>query len=164
MDRCADRSAVSVVRRRALLLWIWVLLLPILFGTLWGAVLGFAAHWSTRGQRGFSSVQTLVARRYDVYVTAEHADQAARYLQRNKATRRLWPARALRPTSAVRCSVWDVAPECFTGLPLSSTFRRMPGPPRHVYRMPPWVTIRVMASEFGFAARVGSGCGHGCEG
>jgi hypothetical protein len=43
-------------------LWIWVLLIPIMIGALWGAAFGFAAHWSTRGQRDFSSVHTLVAR------------------------------------------------------------------------------------------------------
>jgi hypothetical protein len=61
--------------------WVWVLLIPIAFGALFGAVFGFAAHWSTRGQRDFSSVQTLAARRYDVYVAAEQADRAAQYLQ-----------------------------------------------------------------------------------
>lgn len=61
-------------------LWVWVLLIPVVIGALWGAALGFAAHWSTRGARDFSSVQTLVARRYDVYVSAEHADRATRYV------------------------------------------------------------------------------------
>lgn len=61
-------------------LWVWVLLLPIVFGALWGAVFGFAAHSSTRGERDFTSVHTLVASRYDVYVTAEHAERATQYL------------------------------------------------------------------------------------
>lgn len=63
------------------LLWIWVFVLPILFGALWGGVFGFAAHWSTRGRRDFSSVHTLVARRYNVYVGAQHGDRAIQYLQ-----------------------------------------------------------------------------------
>lgn len=62
------------------LMWIWVLVLPIIFGALWGAVLGATAHWSTRGRRDFSSVETLVASRYDVCVASEHANEAIRYL------------------------------------------------------------------------------------
>ena len=46
-----------------------------------GAVFGYAAHWSTRGRRDFSSAQTLEAQRYDVYIAAEHAASAARYLE-----------------------------------------------------------------------------------
>ncbi|KZS57069.1 general stress protein [Mycobacterium ostraviense] len=61
-------------------LWVWVLLLPIAFGALWGAIFGFAAHASTGGKRDFTSEQTLLARRYHVYVTAEYADHAARFL------------------------------------------------------------------------------------
>ncbi|WP_256736427.1 hypothetical protein [Mycolicibacterium hippocampi] len=38
---------------------------------------GCAAHWATRGRRDFSTVQTLEAQRYDVYVAAEHAVKAA---------------------------------------------------------------------------------------
>lgn len=60
--------------------WIWVLVSTVLIGALWGAIFGFAAHWSTRGTRDFSSVQKLQAQRYDIYVTAEHADEAARYV------------------------------------------------------------------------------------
>ncbi|MDY6998478.1 MAG: general stress protein [Actinomycetota bacterium] len=62
-------------------LWIWVLLIPVLIGALWGAALGFAAHWSTRGTRDFSSVRTLAARRYDVYVSDEQAADARRYVE-----------------------------------------------------------------------------------
>jgi hypothetical protein len=62
-------------------LWIWVLLIPVVMGAAWGATFGFAAHWSTRGLRDFSSVHSLVARRYDLYVAAEHAERAAPYLQ-----------------------------------------------------------------------------------
>jgi hypothetical protein len=61
--------------------WLWVLLIPMIVGGLWGAAFAFAAHWSTRGKRDFSSIHTLVARRYDVYVDGEHADRAAQYLE-----------------------------------------------------------------------------------
>ena len=60
--------------------WIWVLLIPILIGAMFGAVFGFVAHWSTRGRRDFSSVHALQASRYDVYVSAEKADEAARFV------------------------------------------------------------------------------------
>ncbi|MGB2919047.1 MAG: general stress protein [Mycobacterium sp.] len=62
--------------------WIWVLLIPILIGALFGAAFGFIAHWSTRGRRDFSSVHTLTAARYDVFVSAEHVDEAARFVRR----------------------------------------------------------------------------------
>lgn len=61
-------------------LWIWALLVPMVIGACWGAVFGFIAHWSTRGRRDFSSVQTLEAQRYDVCVTPDHAAAASRYL------------------------------------------------------------------------------------
>lgn len=60
-------------------LWIYVLLLPMIIGAIWGAALGYVAHWSTRGKRDFSSVWTLEARRYDVYVDTQLAEQAAPY-------------------------------------------------------------------------------------
>lgn len=60
--------------------WIWLLLISLLIGAFWGAVFGFVAHWSTRGQRDFSSVMTLQARRYEVHVDQDRAAQAARYV------------------------------------------------------------------------------------
>ncbi|TDQ45505.1 general stress protein [Actinorugispora endophytica] len=59
--------------------WLWTLLFSLVIGALWGAVFGFAAHWASGGQRDFSSVQTLQAQRYDVYVDASHEEQAARF-------------------------------------------------------------------------------------
>lgn len=61
--------------------WLWMWIIAALIGAFWGAVFGFIAHWSTRGERDFSSVKTLVARRYDVYVPAEQAAEAGRYVQ-----------------------------------------------------------------------------------
>lgn len=60
--------------------WIWALLIAVAIGAFWGAIFGFVAHWSTRGRRDFSSVQTLEAQRYDICVTADHAADATRYV------------------------------------------------------------------------------------
>jgi hypothetical protein len=60
--------------------WIWLLLISLFIGAFWGAVFGFVAHWSTRGQRDFSSVMTLQAQRYEVHVDKAAAAQAARYV------------------------------------------------------------------------------------
>ncbi|WP_232837050.1 general stress protein [Lentzea terrae] len=60
--------------------WVWLLLISMLIGAFWGAVFGFVAHWSTRGQRDFSSVMTLQAQRYEVHVDKAQAAQAARYV------------------------------------------------------------------------------------
>lgn len=62
-------------------LWLWVVLIAVVIGAIWGAIFGYAAHWSTRGRRDFSSVQTLEAQRYDVYVAVEHAAEAAQYVE-----------------------------------------------------------------------------------
>lgn len=59
--------------------WFGVLAVSVLFGALWGAIFGFATHWATRGQRDFSSVRTLRANRYDVYVDGSHMTEAARF-------------------------------------------------------------------------------------
>lgn len=61
-------------------LWIWALLIPAAIGAFWGAVFGYVAHMSTRGQRDFSSVQTLEAQRYDVCVTADLVAEAGRFV------------------------------------------------------------------------------------
>lgn len=60
--------------------WIWVLVTTVLIGALWGAVFGFVAHWSTGGRRDFSSVQSLEAKRYDIYVSESHAAEAERFV------------------------------------------------------------------------------------
>lgn len=59
--------------------WLSVLVISLVIGAFWGAVFGFFAHWSTRGQRDFSSVTALKAQRYVLYVDSSHASQAARY-------------------------------------------------------------------------------------
>ncbi|GAB2809066.1 YflT domain-containing protein [Lentzea nigeriaca] len=60
--------------------WMWLLLVSLAIGAFWGGVFGFVAHWSTRGQRDFSSVMTLQAQRYEVHVDKEQAARAARYV------------------------------------------------------------------------------------
>lgn len=62
--------------------WLTILAVSLLIGAAWGAIFGFVAHLATRGQRDFSSVQTLHAQRYDVYVDASHAAQALPYAPR----------------------------------------------------------------------------------
>lgn len=48
----------------------------VIVGVVGGALFGLIAHALTRGKRDFSSRSTLVAGRYEVAVTAEHAEQA----------------------------------------------------------------------------------------
>jgi hypothetical protein len=55
-----------------------VVLSSMIFGALWGAVIGFVAHWATRGRRDFSSVRGLEAESYAVQVDAGNEDEAAR--------------------------------------------------------------------------------------
>jgi hypothetical protein len=45
-------------------------------GVLWGAVFGYVAHASTKGQRDFSSVRQLVATRYDLIAREGTVDRA----------------------------------------------------------------------------------------
>lgn len=51
-------------------------------GALVGAVFGFVAHWSTGGRRDFSSISSLVAKRYTVQVDADYLDEATRIADR----------------------------------------------------------------------------------
>ena len=60
--------------------WAWIMLVSLMFGVLWGATFGVIGHWATRGERDFSSIHTVEAGRYDVYVDAEHAAEAARFI------------------------------------------------------------------------------------
>jgi hypothetical protein len=60
--------------------WLLVILTGLLIGALWGAVFGAIAHAMTGGQRDFTSSSHLVAERYAVTVTAEHADRARQML------------------------------------------------------------------------------------
>lgn len=59
--------------------WLSVLLISLALGAVWGAVFGIIAHAMTKGKRDFSSVMSLRASRYDVYVDADHAAEAGRY-------------------------------------------------------------------------------------
>lgn len=58
--------------------WVGVVLSSVIFGALWGAVIGFVAHWATRGRRDFSSVRGLEAESYAVQVDSGYEDDAAR--------------------------------------------------------------------------------------
>ncbi|HEU4362540.1 MAG TPA: general stress protein [Mycobacterium sp.] len=61
-------------------LWIYAMLIAAIIGAFWGAAFGCIAHWSTRGQRDFSSVFALEAQRYDICVAAGYAADAARFV------------------------------------------------------------------------------------
>ena len=56
--------------------WLGLVLGGLAIGALWGAVFGFVAHWSTRGQRDFSSLRNLAAGHYDLMVATANADSA----------------------------------------------------------------------------------------
>lgn len=58
--------------------WFFIILVGLMCGALWGAVFGFVAHWATKGQRDFSSIQTLEAERYAVLVSDTHQNEARR--------------------------------------------------------------------------------------
>jgi hypothetical protein len=60
--------------------WLWIMLASLALGVIWGAGLGLIGHWATRGERDFSSIHTMEAGRYDVYVDAEHQAEAARFI------------------------------------------------------------------------------------
>jgi hypothetical protein len=60
--------------------WLWVVLVGVGIGAVWGAVFGFVAHWATGGRRDFASVEVLAASHYDVYVDSSSAAQAARFV------------------------------------------------------------------------------------
>jgi hypothetical protein len=58
--------------------WLPLMLGSLLIGAFWGAILGFAGHWATRGRRDFSSARDLDAERYVVEVDGSLVDEAAR--------------------------------------------------------------------------------------
>ena len=60
--------------------WLLVILTGLLIGAVWGAAFGAIAHAMTGGQRDFTSSSHLVAERYAVTVSAEHADRAKQML------------------------------------------------------------------------------------
>ena len=62
------------------LVWLSVLLTSIVLGALWGAGIGFVAHWATKGRRDFTSLHGLAAERYDVVVRGDGSAEAARIL------------------------------------------------------------------------------------
>ncbi|MGW0469477.1 general stress protein [Streptomyces sp. NPDC003027] len=56
--------------------WLGLLLGGLLFGAMWGAVLGWAGHAATGGRRDFSSTRALAAARYDLVARGGQAEQA----------------------------------------------------------------------------------------
>ena len=60
--------------------WLLVIVTGLLIGAVWGAAFGAIAHAMTGGQRDFTSSSHLVAERYAVTASAEHADRARQML------------------------------------------------------------------------------------
>lgn len=60
--------------------WVGLVVGGLLIGAFWGAVFGFFAHWSTRGQRDFSSVSDLAAARYELTVPETQVERARELL------------------------------------------------------------------------------------
>jgi hypothetical protein len=60
--------------------WVVVLLASSALSAVWGALIGFVAHWFTRGRRDFASLKGLAAERYALVVRRENAADAARLL------------------------------------------------------------------------------------
>jgi hypothetical protein len=56
--------------------WLGLVLGGLAIGAIFGASLGFFAHWATQGRRDFSSTSGLVAGRYEVLVENDQADRA----------------------------------------------------------------------------------------
>ena len=56
--------------------WLGVLVGSTAMGAVWMGLFGYLAHWATKGRRDFSSVQSLEADSYSVYVDATHAEAA----------------------------------------------------------------------------------------
>jgi hypothetical protein len=56
--------------------WISVVVVAAGLGALWGAIIGFAAHAATKGERDFSSVRGLSAARYDLIARDGATSQA----------------------------------------------------------------------------------------
>jgi hypothetical protein len=62
--------------------WLSIVLTAVVLGAVFGLIAGWAGHAMTGGTRDFTSVQGLVADRYDVHVDLEFADQARALLAR----------------------------------------------------------------------------------
>lgn len=56
--------------------WVAILLVSLALGAFWGAAFGFVAHWTTNGQRDFSSTKALEAEHYAVLVSTHHLGEA----------------------------------------------------------------------------------------
>ncbi|MBZ9934544.1 hypothetical protein LB570_31250, partial [Mesorhizobium sp. BR1-1-5] len=65
---------------------LWILLISLGLGALWGAVFGAIGHAATGGRRDFTSLQTMEAESYDVLVEASHLDQAGQLLGADPGT------------------------------------------------------------------------------
>jgi hypothetical protein len=60
--------------------WLSLIIAGLVIGAIWGAIFGFVAHWTTRGQRDFSSTRSIVAARYEVSVADAYLERAQQLL------------------------------------------------------------------------------------
>jgi uncharacterized membrane protein len=60
--------------------WLSLILAGLVIGAAWGAIFGFVAQWSTRGQRDFASASAIIAARYEVTVTDPYLERARQLL------------------------------------------------------------------------------------
>lgn len=60
--------------------FLWILLISLGLGALWGAVFGAIGHAATRGRRDFSSLQIIDAASYEVQVEAAYLEAARKIL------------------------------------------------------------------------------------
>lgn len=66
--------------------WLWMLLIAISMGALWGAIFGAIGHAVTGGKRDFTSRFAIEAETYDVMVESSHVDHADRVLMTGPTT------------------------------------------------------------------------------
>lgn len=58
--------------------WIWLILIGVVVGAIWGAVFGYFAYRAMRGHHDFTSASGLAADRYDVMVLDTEVERARR--------------------------------------------------------------------------------------
>jgi hypothetical protein len=66
---------------------IWLILIAVVVGGVWGAVFGYVAYRAMRGHRDFTSASGLAADRYDVMVLDTEVERARRLVSQQGCSR-----------------------------------------------------------------------------